>query len=106
MPIVITSILEIRRQTLVLLLISAADGNIARKHAKKLTKYSDLWAEVSRMWPCRTLVVPMVLGALGTVHAGIAQWLDIIPSHHNLQYLQKQCFLDSFGSSCLDDRDV
>ena len=24
------------------------------------------------MWQCRTLVVPVVLGALGTVHAGIA----------------------------------
>ena len=35
----------------------------------------------------------MVLGALGTVHAGIAQWLDIIPGHHNLQHLQKTVLL-------------
>ena len=55
-----------------------ADGNIARKQAEKLTKYSDLRVEVSRMWQCQTLVVPVVLGALGTVHAGIARWLDII----------------------------
>ena len=46
------------------------DGNIARKQAEKLTKYSDLWVEVSCMWQCRTLIVPVVLGALGTVHAG------------------------------------
>ena len=49
----------------------------------------------SRMWQCRTQVVPVVLGALGTVHAGIAQWLDIIPGHHNLQHLQKAVLLGS-----------
>ena len=55
------------------------DGNIARKQAEKLTKYSDLWVEVSRMWQWRTLVVPVVLGALG-VHTGITWWLDITES--------------------------
>ena len=66
-----------------------ADSNIARKQAEKLTKYSYLRVEVSCMWQCWTLVVPVVFGALGTVHAGIAWWLDIIPGHHNLQHLQK-----------------
>ena len=70
-----------------------ADGNIGRKHAEKLAKYSDLRVEISRMWHCRTLVVPVVLGALGTVHAGIGRWLDIIPGHHNLQHLQKTVLL-------------
>ena len=72
-----------------------ADGNIGKKHAEKLAKYSDLRVEISRMWHCRTLVVPVVLGALGTVHAGIARWLDIIPGHHNLQHLQKTVLLGS-----------
>ena len=70
-----------------------ADGNIGKKHAEKLAKYSDLQVEISRMWHCRTLVVPVVLGALGIVHAGIARWLDIIPGHHNLQHLQKTVLL-------------
>ena len=46
----------------------------------------------------------MVLGALGTVHAGIAWWLDIIPGHHNLQHLQKAVLLGSariLVKSCL-----
>ena len=74
---------------------------------EKLAKYSDLRVEISRMWHCRTLVVLVVLGALGTVHAGIARWLDVIPGHHNLQHLQKQCFWDLLGSfvkSCLLSR--
>ena len=44
---------------------------------------------------CRTLVVSVVLGALGIVHAGIAWWLDIISGHHNLQHLQKTVLLGS-----------
>ena len=72
-----------------------ADGNIGRKHAEKLAKYSDLRVEISRMWHCRTLVVPVVLGALSTVHAGIARRLDIILGHHNLQHLQKTVLLGS-----------
>ena len=72
-----------------------ADGNIGKKHAEKLAKYSDLRVEISRMWHCRTLVVPVVLGALGTMHAGIARWLDIIRGHHNLHHLQKTVLLGS-----------
>ena len=72
-----------------------ADGNVGRKHAEKLAKYGDVRVEVSRMWQCRTQVVPVVLGALRTVQAGIARWLDIIPGHHNLQHLQKAVHLGS-----------
>ena len=35
------------------------------------------------------------VGASGSVHADIAQWLDIIPGHHNLQHLQKTVLLGS-----------
>ena len=34
-----------------------ADGNIGKKYAEKLAKYSDLRVEISRMWHCRILVV-------------------------------------------------
>ena len=84
-----------------------ADGNIGKKDAEKLAKYRDLRVEISRMWHCRTLSVPVVLRALATVHAGIALWLEIIPGHHNLQHLQKNCFCDLLGSfvkSCLLSR--
>ena len=71
------------------------DGNIARKQTEKLTKYNDLRVEASRMWQCQTLADPVVLGALDTVHVGIAFWLDIIPGHHTLQRLQKAVLLGS-----------
>ena len=86
-----------RKTNTCLLMISAVllMATLAKKHAEKLAKYSDLRVEISRMWHCGTLVVPVVLAALGTVHAGIARWLDIIPGHHNLQHLQKTVLLGS-----------
>ena len=54
------------------------DGNVSRKHAEKLAKYGDLRVEIEiiHMCQCRTQVVPVFFGALGTVHAGVARWLD------------------------------
>ena len=91
-----TSVRDKKANTCLFIDISCpADGNVGRKHAEKLAKSGDLRVEVSRMWQCRTQVVSVVLGALDTVHAGIARWLDIIPGHHNLQHLQKAVLLGS-----------
>ena len=77
-----------KTNTCILIDISCpADGNIARKHAEKLTKYSDLRVEVSRMdTGCSS--------GIGIV-AHSARRLDIIPAHHNLQHLQKAVLLGS-----------
>ena len=40
-----------------------ADGNIGKKHAEKVAKYSDLRVEISCTWHCRTLVVSGGLGS-------------------------------------------
>ena len=60
-----------------------ADGNVGRKHAEKLAKYGDLRVEVSRVCQCRTHVVPVVLGTLGTVHAGIARRYCTVAGHYS-----------------------
>ena len=44
-----------------------SDTNIESKTSKKISKYGDLQKEISRYWNMNTKVVPMVVGALGTV---------------------------------------
>ena len=86
-----------------------ADGNIGKKHAEKLAKYSDLRVEISRMWHCRTLVVPVPwsweLWAQCTqvLHGGwtLFQVITTCSTYRN------QCFWDLLGSfvkSCLLSR--
>lgn len=44
-----------------------ADRNIADKEEEKITKYQDLRIEVSRLWKTKTKVIPIVVGALGSI---------------------------------------
>ena len=44
-----------------------SDTNIVSKASEKICKYRDLQIEISRCWNMNTKVVPIVVGALGTV---------------------------------------
>ena len=95
-----------KRNTCSLIDISCpADGNIARKQAEKLTKYRDLRVEVSHMWQCQTLVVPVVVWehwaqCTQVLHGGFTLFQVIT----TCSTYRKQCFLDPLRScveSCL-----
>ena len=47
-----------------------SDSNIALKKIVKKSKYKDLELEIQRMWDMITIVIPVVVGALGTVRRG------------------------------------
>ena len=38
-----------------------------KKETEKITNYSELRTEVGRMWRVRAKVIPIIVGALGTV---------------------------------------
>ncbi|CAH3014406.1 unnamed protein product, partial [Porites evermanni] len=48
-----------------------SDRNIALKETEKKCKYKDLELEIQRMWHMKTVVIPVVVGALGTVKKGM-----------------------------------
>ena len=43
------------------------ETNTSVTTTEKLNKYKDLEVEVERMWGLKTTIVPVVVGALGTV---------------------------------------
>lgn len=54
------------------------DANVAKKEKEKISKYKDLATEVARMNAVKVEVVPVVIGALGTVPKGLMRWLKRI----------------------------
>ena len=43
------------------------DRNILEKQEEKVTKYQDLRMELTRLWKKKSRVVPVVVGALGSI---------------------------------------
>jgi hypothetical protein len=45
----------------------AGDRNVIHKEAEKILKYKDLTIEIQRMWNVKTMAMPVIIGATGTI---------------------------------------
>jgi hypothetical protein len=45
----------------------SGDRNVIKKEAEKILKYEDLTIEMQRVWNIKTRVIPVILGATGTI---------------------------------------
>ena len=72
-----------------------SDRNTSVKVAEELSKYKDLEIEITKMWGLKTIIVPVVIGALGVVKKGIRKHIDKIPGKINITELQKIALLGS-----------
>ena len=43
------------------------DRNVVRRGAERILKYKDCTVEIERMWTVNTEVIPVIIGATGTV---------------------------------------
>jgi hypothetical protein len=69
------------------------DENIKEKEQEKIDKYYALSVELERLWEVKTKVIPVVVGALGTVTDRLSAWLGEIPGKINEVDLQKSALL-------------
>ena len=70
-----------------------SDYNIQRKATEKMSKYVNLQIECQRLWNKKVEVIPVIIGATGTVAKNIKKYAGRIPGCHNIYSLQRSAIL-------------
>ena len=69
------------------------DVRIAEKEMEKIEKYDELKREVERLWKVKAKVIPIVLGALGTVTRNLSNYIKEIGVNTQIKLIQKSVLL-------------
>jgi hypothetical protein len=69
------------------------DRNVIQKEAEKILKYKDLTIEIQHMWNVKTGVIPVIIGATGTISKSFRKYVSIIPGNLEVKELQKTAIL-------------
>ena len=69
------------------------DNNLILKRNEKLDNYSELRLEIARMWDKETLIVPIIIGALGYIPSDLECNLNKLGISYNVGALQKSVLL-------------
>jgi len=69
------------------------DRNMIKKEAEKILKYKGLTIEIQRMWNVKSKVIPVIIGATGTISKSFRKYVSNIPGKHEVTKLQKTAIL-------------
>ena len=69
------------------------DVRIAEKEMEIIEKYDELKREVERLWKVKAKVIPIVLGALGTVTRNLSNYIKEIGVKTQIKLIQKSVLL-------------
>jgi len=71
----------------------SGDRNVIKKETEKILKYKYLTTEIHRMWNVKTKVIPVIIGATGTISKPFRKYVSCIPGIHEVKELQKTATL-------------
>ena len=64
-----------------------------KKETEKILKYKGLTTEIQRMWNVKTKVIPVIIGATGTISKTFRKYVSNIPGKHEVKEVQKTAIL-------------
>ena len=65
----------------------SGDRNVVKKEAEEILKYKDLTVEIQRMWNVKTKVIPVIIGATGTISKSFRKYVSNITGKHEVMEL-------------------
>jgi hypothetical protein len=71
----------------------SGDKSVIKNEAEKILKYKDIKIEIQRMWNVKTKVIPLIIGATGTISKSFRKYVSNIPGNHKVKELQKTAIL-------------
>ena len=84
---------EKAKKTIIVDIAVPGYSNVLQKETEKYEKYQDLAREIKRIWKSRTKVVPVVVGALGSVSKKLAGKLKQLGIKDQTRTMQKSALL-------------
>ena len=72
-----------------------ADDRVKLKENEKMNKYLDLSRELKKLWNMKVKVIPIVVGALGTVRKGLERGLENLEIRGRIDTIQNTALLQS-----------
>ena len=76
-----------------IIIILLGDRNVIKKEPEKILKYKDLIIEIQSMWNVKTKVIPVIIGATGTISKSFRKYESNIPGKHEVKEHQKTATL-------------
>ena len=70
-----------------------ADHKINLKESEKKNKYLDLARELKKLWNMKVTIVPIVIGALGTITKGLLKGLEDLEVGRRVETIQTTALL-------------
>ena len=71
----------------------SGDRNVIKKETEKILKYKDFTIEIQRTWNVKAKVIPVIIGATGTISKSFRKYVSNIPGNHEVKELQKTAIL-------------
>ena len=71
----------------------SGDRNVIKKEAETVLKYKDLLLEIQHAWNVKTKVIPVTVGATGTISKSFTKYLRNMHGKHKIKELQKTAIL-------------
>jgi len=67
----------------------SGERNVIKKEAEKILIYKDVTIEIQRKWNVKTKMIPVIIGATGTISKSFRKYVGNIPGKHEVKEIQK-----------------